>query len=75
MGDTDTATEDPAMHWAWVRLAREVAKIDARSIDPELHVAVDAVMLAYRTRRRSRLTVALIWVAWRAGLAVGRRLR
>ena len=76
---THHTTSDPGPYWAWVRLSATieaaVARQDARSVDPSMHAAIDAILLAYRTGRASALSVALIWVAFRAGLVLGRRER
>ena len=74
MGGGTTPT-DPGPLGAWLTLRHDLNRVGSEDIDPELHAAVDAVLIAYRTASRWWLVGALIWVGYRAGVVVGRRMR
>lgn len=65
--------------WHTLRALHEVAAdveaISPEEVDLELHAAIDAVLLAARLCGGWRLVVSVLWLAYRAGVVVGRRSR
>lgn len=66
---------DPHTIAAVVDLRRHIADILPYDVDPDLLIAIDALLLALRMGGRHRLWWACGRVCYRAGVIVGRRGR
>lgn len=63
---------DPSEVDAWLRLSRSMDRTGARWSAPELHAAIDALLLALFTGQRWRICRRVLRVAFEAGKVIER---